>query len=195
MPKFILMLRWVLGIGCMAALGMFLLIFTAGKGFDAFRSGPSSENLVRDLLPIAIPLLLGTILASVIMPGAKVFQHFLAVAVILAFVSLIPVFLEHPGEGLIYLGFLGLWLLYYWLLMRKFTGMSTFGYVLGAAATPAVLWFGWDYWKMTHRPADTNLVTGLLGNVAEGVSGLMLGISIGVLALSGLLIWFGRTKG
>lgn len=34
-------------------------------------------------------------------------------AVVLTFVAMIPMFLEHPGEGALYLGFLGLWLLYY----------------------------------------------------------------------------------
>ncbi len=143
MPVAVQILRWVLGIGSLVALGLFLLILTAGKGFEGFRSGSGSEDPVRELLPVAIPLLLCAILASVLMHWAR--------------------------------------------------GIATFGYVLGAAA-PAVLWFGWDYGKMTHRTAETNLVTGLPGVMAEGASGLMFWASVAVLGPSGMLIWLGREK-
>jgi hypothetical protein len=36
----VLMLRWVLGVGCLAAIGVILLMLTVGKACDAFRSGP-----------------------------------------------------------------------------------------------------------------------------------------------------------
>ena len=105
------LLRILLGILNLLALAAFVLVMLVGKGFDAYRSGNVSS--ARDLLPFAVPIVLGAMFVSVFTPGARVFLHIVAVlvgVVVLQCATIIP---EHPGEGALYLSFFGLWLLYY----------------------------------------------------------------------------------
>ena len=108
-----LLLRWLIGIGAVAALGVFALILTVGKGFDAFRSGSGSDSMVRDAAISGIPILLIGMLASVFLPQARWLMHILAVFVIGAAISAATIIPTNPGEGSIYLGFFALWVLYY----------------------------------------------------------------------------------
>jgi hypothetical protein len=111
-----LFLRWVIGLGCAGALGVFALILVVGRGFSAFRSADTGRS--GSLLVVALPALLTAMLISVFLPGARPLLHLVAVGVAAAAAGCLWVVRTHPGEGALYLGFLSLWLLYYGLAVR-----------------------------------------------------------------------------
>jgi len=115
-----LLLRWMIGIGCVLALALFALIMTVGKGLaSVYRSGTGTEDIVRKALPLGIAALLCLMLASVISPHARWLAHVTAAGVSLALAGVLwSAARTHPGEALIYTGFLALWGLWYALTWR-----------------------------------------------------------------------------
>jgi hypothetical protein len=109
----VLFLRWLIGL--LSALGLigFFLIVVVGKGFEVYQSGAGSENLARAAAVIGIPCLLAAILVSVFLPDARLYLHLVAAGATAATVGCALIIPSHPGEGLLYAGFFGLWLLYY----------------------------------------------------------------------------------
>ena len=110
-----LALRWIIGILSAGALVLFALILIVGKGLaDAYRAGSGSIDFLRSTLPFALGLLLVGMLASAIAPGARMLLHAVAVGVVLSVVGcLFAVVPNHPGEGMLYVAFFSLWLIYY----------------------------------------------------------------------------------
>lgn len=108
-----LLLRWLIGVLSALALAGFLLILTIGKGFEGYRSGAGSENFLRLAAIVGAPLLLTAMLASVFLPGSRIFLHMVAAGVAFAGVLCVSIIRTNPGEGMLYLSFLGLWVLYY----------------------------------------------------------------------------------
>ncbi|MEP7363976.1 MAG: hypothetical protein ABI972_12030 [Acidobacteriota bacterium] len=107
-------LRWLVGIGCVLGLLMFGLILVVGKGFDGFRSGAGSEDLLRGVLTVGIPVLLVAMLVTVVGAGGRVLLHTTAVGVAAALAGVAwSVMRTNPGEGGLYAGFFVLWLVYY----------------------------------------------------------------------------------
>lgn len=115
-----LLLRWAIGVGCVVALGLFVLILVVGKGLaSAYRSGAATENFLRDALPVAIAGLLCLMLGSVVSPQTRWLAHVTAAAVALAAAGVLwSAARTNPGEATIYVGFLALWGLYYALTLR-----------------------------------------------------------------------------
>lgn len=108
-----LALRWVIGLLSALALAGFFLILLVGKGFEVYRSGAGSEELARTVAVAGTPLLLAAMLVSVFIPGVRLYLHIVAAGVVAAMVGCATIIPAHPGEGLLYAGFFGLWLLYY----------------------------------------------------------------------------------
>ena len=108
-----LALRWLIGIASVVALAVFALILTVDKGFAAFRSGSGGDHPARDAAVLGIPLLLAAMLATVFLPQTRWLMHGVAVCVVIAMIGCATIVPTHPGEGSLYLGFFGLWLLYY----------------------------------------------------------------------------------
>ncbi|MBL8292714.1 MAG: hypothetical protein JNN08_12800 [Bryobacterales bacterium] len=108
-----LLLRWLVGLLSVLGLVGFFLIVLVGKGFEVYQSGAGSENLSRAAGVIGIPLLLAAMLVSVFLPGSPRFLHVVAAGVTVATVVCATIIPSHPGEGLLYAGFFGLWFLYY----------------------------------------------------------------------------------
>jgi hypothetical protein len=114
-----IVLRWVVGIGCALGLAALALILTVGKGFDGFRSGAGSEDLLRDALTIGLPLLLAAMLATVFGAGGRPLLHLTAAGVLAALAGVLwAVVRTNPGEGSLYAAFLILWLIFYALRLR-----------------------------------------------------------------------------
>ena len=109
-----LLLRWLIGIFSFLALIVFFLIVTVGKGIgSAYQSGAPSDNVTRALLTVGVPGLLASMLLSVFLPQPRWFLHAVAVMVVTAIVACASIFRTNPGEASLYIGFLGLWVLYY----------------------------------------------------------------------------------
>ncbi|MGJ5818662.1 hypothetical protein [Paludibaculum fermentans] len=114
----ILFLRWVVGIASAAALAGFVLVLTVGKGLAlTYRSGAGVANLVRDVMTVGVPVLLVAMLASVFLPHARTFLCVIAVFVAAAMAGCLTILPTNPGEGSLYLGFFGLWGIYFGLTM------------------------------------------------------------------------------
>lgn len=112
--NFVLLLRWIIGASCVAALGLFGLVLIVGKGIrSAYQSGAGTGEFLRAVAVYAIPFLLAAMLASVLRPESTRLLHVVAAAVALGMLGCIAVMREAPGEGGLYLGFLGLWMIYY----------------------------------------------------------------------------------
>jgi len=110
----LLFLRWAIGIASTAALIVYLLIVTVGKGFgSSYQSGASGENLARSSAIVGIPILLAAMFGSAFVPHSRSFLHGLALFVIAAAVGCATLIPAHPGEASLYIGFFGLWVLYY----------------------------------------------------------------------------------
>jgi len=109
----VLLLRWLIGLLSVLALAGFLLILTIGKGFEVYRSGAAPENFLRLAAIVGTPLLLAAMLASVFLPGSRLLLHAVAVGVALGCLLCVSIIRTNPGEGMLYLGFFGLWVLYY----------------------------------------------------------------------------------
>src|SRR3954468_12222422 len=102
----LLFLRWSIGIASSAALAVFVLIVTIGKGFgSSFQSGAASENVARAAATIGLPVLLAAMLGSVFVPQSRLFLHALAMFVIAAGIGSATLLPSHPGEALLYVGF------------------------------------------------------------------------------------------
>ena len=109
-------LRWLIGLASAAALVLFLLIMIVGQGLsDAYRSGSGGEAIMRTFLTFAVPLMLVGMLVTAFAPHSRVLMHCVAACVVAAAAGCTSLLSSHPGEGLLYMGFLGLWLLYYFL--------------------------------------------------------------------------------
>ena len=108
-----LLLRWLIGLLSAMALAVFALILVVGKGFEIYRSGAASVDIARVAAVVGAPLLLAAMLVSVFTPGARLFLHLTAAAVLLACAGCVWIIRTNPGEGTLYLCFFGLWLLYY----------------------------------------------------------------------------------
>jgi hypothetical protein len=109
-----LVLRWLIGVGCAVALALFLLILVVGKGLrSAYQSGAGTLDVVRDTAVAGIPLLLIAMLVSVFLPNSRAYLHVVAAGVLLAMAGCAMMVPESPGEGLLYLSFFGLWGIYY----------------------------------------------------------------------------------
>jgi hypothetical protein len=109
-----LLLRWLLGIGCALALAFFAHAMIVGKGIrSSYQSGAGTLNTLRETAVYGIPVLLLAMLVSVFVPHARGFLHAVAAGVVLAVIGCGFMIAEAPGEGIIYLSFFALWLLYY----------------------------------------------------------------------------------
>jgi len=114
-----ILLRWLLGIGCALGLALFALILLVGKGFEGFRSGAGSDNASQAALTIGVPAMLLAMLVTVAGFGGKGLLHATAVAAVLAIAAIgWAVIRTNPGEGCLYAGFLALYLLFYALRVR-----------------------------------------------------------------------------
>lgn len=114
----LLFLRWTIGIASTLALVLFLLVLTVGKGLgSSYQSGAATEDFARSALPVAIPLLIGGMLATAIFPNASMLMHGVAVLTVAGLAGCMLVMREHPGEGGLYAGFLAVWLIYYGLVV------------------------------------------------------------------------------
>ena len=118
-PDMLTLLRWLIGIGCVLGLAFFGLILLVGKGFEVYRSGSGSEDLMKSALTVGIPALLLAMLVSVTGVGGKGLLHATAVGVVAALAGVVwAVLRSNPGEGGLYAGFLVLWLIYYGMSVR-----------------------------------------------------------------------------
>lgn len=114
----ILFLRWVVGMASAAALAGFALVLLVGKGLElTYRSGAGAASLVRDVMTVAVPLLLVAMLASVFLPQARTYLCIVAVFVAAAMAGCLTILPTNPGEGLLYLGFFALWGVYFGMTM------------------------------------------------------------------------------
>ncbi|QOY88051.1 hypothetical protein [Paludibaculum fermentans] len=110
----ILFLRWVVGLASAIALVGFALVLTVGKGLElTYRSGAGAASLVRDLMTAGVPVLLLAMLVSVFLPQERTFLCVVAVLVAAAMAGCLTILATNPGEGSLYLGFFGLWALYF----------------------------------------------------------------------------------
>jgi len=110
----LLFLRWSTGIASAAALIVFALIVTVGKGLgSSYQSGASGENLARVAATFGAPVLLAAMLVSVFVPQSRSFLHIVAVFVIAAAMGCATLIPSHPGEAFLYISFFCLWVLYY----------------------------------------------------------------------------------
>jgi hypothetical protein len=111
---FMLLLRWMIGIGCAIALAFFTLVMVVGKGMrSAYQSGASTTDVLRESAIYGVPVLLIAMLVSVFMPQARGYLHVVAAGVVLAVIGCGFIIADAPGEGAVYLSFFALWLLYY----------------------------------------------------------------------------------
>jgi hypothetical protein len=111
-------LRWAVRLSSALALTVFLLIHTVGKGL-ASAYGSGSEDILRASAALAIPILLGAMLGSTLLPNARAFLHVIAAVVIVAVAGCLTLLRSNPGEAMIYIGFFVVWLCYYAALMRS----------------------------------------------------------------------------
>src|SRR3954447_15198270 len=110
----LLFLRWSVGIASAAALIVFVLIVTVGKGLGSpYQSGASGENLARAAATFGLPVLLAMMLGSVFVPHSRSFLHLVAFFVIAAALGCGTLIPSHPGEAFLYIGFFGMWIVYY----------------------------------------------------------------------------------
>ena len=108
-----MLLRWTIGLGATAGLAMFALIMLVGRGIAmSYRAGSGVEDLSRDLLTAGIPLLLILMIVGVLRPDWRMVQYFAGTLAALALVGCFWVMQTNPGEGILYSGFLILWLIY-----------------------------------------------------------------------------------
>lgn len=109
-----LVLRWVLGIGALLGLAVYVLISVVGKGIaSSYRSGSAGENLERLAATVGIPLLLALMLVSVVQPAWRPVLHLTAVCAAAALAGCLLLGRTNPGEASVYGSFLVLWLIFY----------------------------------------------------------------------------------
>jgi hypothetical protein len=114
----IVVLRWVIGAGCVLALAIFALLMIVGSGIrSAYQSGAGTFDLVRTVLPWLIPLLLIGMLVTAVSPRPRGLMHVVAIGVALAVAGCGVVMMKNFGEGSAYAGFFVLYLIYYWMVV------------------------------------------------------------------------------
>jgi hypothetical protein len=163
-----LILRWLLGSLSALALALSLYILLIERDYEFFR-------------PLGVFLLLPLLLASTLLPGATKLFHLTALCTLAVFIYLLPQILLQLDNS-IAAGFLGLWLIFYWLHVWHAAGFTYFGYAIFTAAFIATLIFGKDF---NTAPA---------GSFQRAIAALLLAHSVAGLAIGGACIYFGRVR-